>query len=79
MFILIYMYIVESQGTELSELVDSVSCWWAECEMVRGRVSEMTQDLSDAYPLAGTIPVIQKQDETIQVSKYRDNRVYVHV
>ena len=79
MFILIYMYIVESQGTELSELVDSVSYWWAECEMVRGRVSEMTQDLSDAYPLAGTIPVIQKQDETIQVSKYRDNRVYVHV
>ena len=57
----------ESQEAELSELVDNVSCWWAECEMIIGKVTEMREDLCEELPLAGSVPYIKKQDDTIQV------------
>ena len=63
----IYLFLVEAENTELTEVVDSVSCWWTEFETIQTKIHETRESLTDSYPLAGSVSVINKQDENIQV------------
>lgn len=58
---------VQSQGSELSDLIDNVNGWWAEFETARSKVAEMREELTDQLPLGGSSPYVMKQDEEIQV------------
>ena len=60
--------IVESQGRELNDLIESVGCWWNECTSIQSKVQELREGLCEGLPLAGSLPCINKQDEHLQVN-----------
>ena len=63
---LLYL-IVEENHSELTDVIDNVGCWWTEFETVRSKVMEMREELTEARPLGGSVPVVQTQDEEVQV------------
>ncbi len=67
LMIILLLIIVETQGSELDDVIDNVNCWWTECSTIQNKVEEMRYILVEDHPLAGSTPCIKKQDEYIQV------------
>ena len=57
----------EAQNAELSELVHSVSSWWPEFVATTKKLDGVEEQLSEDRPLAGSVPVVEKQDKVAQV------------
>ena len=57
----------EAQNAELSELVHSVSSWWPEFVSTTKKLDSVEEQLSEDRPLAGSVPVVEKQDKVAQV------------
>jgi DNA repair exonuclease SbcCD ATPase subunit len=61
-----FMDKVQSTSVELHEVVESVTCWFPEFKTVSSKISERREELTEARPLGGSLPIINKQDEEIQ-------------
>ena len=62
------LYVISSCKDELSQVVSDVGAWWGVCDGVREWLREAESLLADQRPLAGSVDIVEKQRNAIQVT-----------